>query len=318
MRFDFTTFGEGVIRLSVPAGQRIETTNKFDVDVSGTEANVASALARLGWRTGWVSALPDTPPGRRVEQCFRPHGVDLSGLIWRMEGRVSTYYVEYSKPPRPTTIYYDRKGSCFANLTPGDIDWDYLLDTRHLHVSGLAVPLSSGSREIISLALARAKERGITTSFDINYRHLLWSAEEARETLVPLLQGVDLLFLAKRDAAILFGCDGEVSEVVAGLSHLTGAGNIVVSLASEGVAGWDGTSIEYQKACDVEIIDRIGAGDAMISGVLHGWFGGSLFKGLRYGAMMAALAMSQNSEAVVTNKEELERLLATDPVDIFR
>lgn len=318
MRFDLTTFGEGVIRLSVPVGQRIETTSRFDVDVSGTEANVASALSRLGWRCGWVSALPDTPPGRRVEQCFRPHGVDLSALIWRKEGRVSTYYVEYSGPPRPTMIYYDRKDSCFAKLTPDDIDWDYLLDTRHLHLSGLAVPLSQGSEEIISLALARAREKGITTSFDVNYRKLLWSTDEAREKLLELAQGVDLLFLARRDAESIFGCKGEVKDVIERLGRMTGAHNIVMSLASEGVAGWDGCSIQQQAACEVEIIDRIGAGDAMISGVLHGWFGGSLSKGLRYGSMMAALAMSQSGEAVVTNKEELERLLSTDHIDIYR
>ncbi|SVC62076.1 uncharacterized protein METZ01_LOCUS314930, partial [marine metagenome] len=61
-RFDLTTFGEGVLRLSVAAGQRIETATTFDVNVSGTEANIAGALSRLGWRCGWVSALPDTPP----------------------------------------------------------------------------------------------------------------------------------------------------------------------------------------------------------------------------------------------------------------
>ncbi len=318
MRFDFTTFGEGVLRLSVPAGQRIETAKSFDVDVSGTEANVASALARLGWRSGWVSALPDTPPGQRVKNNFHAHGVDLSAVIWREEGRVSTYYVEYAKPPRPIMIYYDRKDSCLTQLTPDDIDWNYLLDTRHLHLSGLTVPLSDGTQEIISLALAKAREKGITTSFDVNYRHLLWSADEARERLTPLMQDVDVLFLAKRDAAHIFGFDSDVSDVIDRLSQMTGARNIVMSLSSDGVAGWDGSSIQQVKARDVDIIDRIGAGDAMISGVLHGWFGGSLVKGLHYGAMMAALAMSQNSEAVITNKAELERLLAADSIDIFR
>ena len=318
MRFDLTSFGEGVLRLSVPAGRRIETTRSLDVDVSGTEANVASALSRLGWRCGWISALPDTPPGRRVEQAFRPHGVDLSSLIWREQGRVSTYFVEYSNPPRPTMIYYDRKDSCFTKLTPDDIDWDYLLDTRHVHLSGLTVPLSESVGEIIAVALARAKEKGITTSFDVNYRHLLWSKEDAREKLTKLSQDIDLLFLARRDAEIVFGCGGEVSEIVEQMSRMTAARNIVMSLSSDGVVGWDGNEIRHVKARDVGIVDRIGAGDAMISGVLHGWFAGDLFKGLQYGVVMAALAMSQFGEAVVTNRTELERLLAADPIDIVR
>ena len=318
MRFDLTTFGEGVLRLSVPVGQRIETAKTFDVDVSGTEANVAAALSRLGRRCGWISALPDTPPGRRVEHAFRSHGVDLSSLVWRDQGRVSTYYVEYSQPPRPIMVYYDRKDSCFTNLTPDDIDWDYLLDTRHLHLSGLTVPLSESVGEIVSLALARARAKGITTSFDVNYRHLLWSEGEARQKLAEYMKEIDLLFLARRDAVSVFGFDGEVSDVIDQVGQMTGARNIVMSLSSDGVVGWDGSSIRHVKARDVGIIDRIGAGDAMVSGILHGWFGGDLFAGLRYGTMMAALAMSQTGDAVITNQAELDRLLSEDFIDIVR
>lgn len=318
MRLDFTTFGEGVIRLSVPAGQRIEAASRFDVGVSGAEALTAAALCRLGWRCGWHSALPDIPPGRLVAQYFRSHGVDLSSVIWRPEGRVSCYYVEFSHPPRPTMVYYDRKASCFANLTPEDIDWNKLLDTRHLHVSGLTVPLSRGTEEIISSALVRAKEKGVTTSFDVNYRQLLWSPEEARAKLTELLKGVDLLFLSRRDAANVFGCDGDAEEAISRLSEMTGARNIVMSLADDGVIGWDGAAFHREAARDVTIIDRIGAGDAMMAGILHGWFRGSLHQGLRYGTVMAALALSQDGNAVITDEAELERLLSADPIDIVR
>lgn len=318
MRFDLTTFGEGGLRLSVPAGQRMETATRFDVDVSGTEANVAGALARLGWRCGWVSALPDTPPGRRVVQAQRAHGTDLSAVIWRPEGRVSSYYVEYAQPPRPVMIYYDRKDSCFTQLRPDDIDWDYLLDTRHLHLSGLTVPLSSGAAEIVVTALQRAKAAGVTTSFDVNFRQLLWTADDARKKLIDLARGVDVLFLGCRDAVKVFGCSGEPPEIIDTLAAMTGARNIVMSLSSDGVAGWDGTTLHQVAAHDVGIIDRIGAGDAMVAGILHGWLRGSLPKGLAYGSMMAALAMSQVGDAVITTEAELERLLTADPVDIVR
>lgn len=318
MRFDLTTFGEGVLRLSVPAGQRIETAGQFDVDVSGTEANVAGALSRLGWRCGWVSALPDTPPGRRVIHAQRAHGIDLSAVIWRPEGRVSSYYVEYAKPPRPVMIYYDRKGSCFTELQPGDIDWDYLLDTRHIHLTGLTVPLSPGAAEIVATALKRAKAAGVTTSFDVNFRHLLWSADAAREKLAELARGVDVLFLGRRDAVNVFGCEGTPAQIIDALAAMTSASNIVMSLSKDGIVGWDGTTLHEVPARKVSIIDRIGAGDGMVAGVLHGWLRGSLSKGLAYGSVMAALAMSQVGDAVVTTKDELERLLNDDAIDIVR
>lgn len=56
-------------------------------------------------------------------------GVDLSAVSWREEVRVGTYYVEYSGAARGIQVTYDRAGSCAAQLTPDQINWDYLLDT---------------------------------------------------------------------------------------------------------------------------------------------------------------------------------------------
>jgi len=317
-RFDVTTYGEGVLRLSVPAGERIETAAGFDVHVSGTEANVVGGLSRLGWSCGWVSALPDTPPGRRVQHAHRSHGIDLSSVVWREDGRVSTVYVEYAHPPRPIRIYYDRKDSCFTQMPADGVDWAYLLDTRHLHLSGLTVPLSENTEQIITQALQRAREHGVTTSFDVNYRNLLWTTEDARERLLPLIKGVDILFCGRRDAEAVFGCAGKPQEIVDKLGEISGAANIVVSLSGEGVIGWDGTDYHREKATRVWIVDRIGAGDAMIAGVLHGWLNGSLSDGLQYGAVMAALALSQEGDTVVTTARELERLRGGDAADIVR
>jgi 2-dehydro-3-deoxygluconokinase len=112
-RFDLTTLGEGQLRLCVPAGERLERADRFDVYVSGTEGNVADTLARLGWRTGWVSALPDSPLGRRVQRQHVLAGVDLGAVRWA-EGRLATYYVEYAVPPRSIQVWFDRRDSCFA------------------------------------------------------------------------------------------------------------------------------------------------------------------------------------------------------------
>ncbi|HUM70631.1 MAG TPA: PfkB family carbohydrate kinase, partial [Chloroflexota bacterium] len=65
-RFDLTTIGEAMLRLSVPAGVRLETARQLDMFPAGAEANVAAALARLGRPCGWVSALPDNALGRVV------------------------------------------------------------------------------------------------------------------------------------------------------------------------------------------------------------------------------------------------------------
>ena len=45
-RFDVTSLGEMLIRLSVPSGKRIEDSTRFDVHPAGAEANVLTLLAK--------------------------------------------------------------------------------------------------------------------------------------------------------------------------------------------------------------------------------------------------------------------------------
>lgn len=317
-RFDVTSVGEGQLRLSVPAGTRLEQADRFSIHTSGTEANVTCNLSRLGWRCGWMSALPDTPLGRRVAGEYRSTGLDLSAVQWSHDHRLATYYVEYAVPPRSTQVYYDRADTCFTNLTPEDVDWDYLLDTRILHLSGLTMPLCNNAYHIIKEAITRAKAKGVLVSFDMNYRSRLWSPEEASYNVTPILPNLDLLFCGLRDAETVFGLTGNPKEVLTGLGELTGAGHIVMSMSNEGMVGWNRAAFYREPARNVVILDRIGAGDAMVAGVLHGVLQGDFKKGLTYGALTASLALSQYGDQPVTTREELEDLLTTGSADIIR
>lgn len=317
-RFDVTTIGEGQLRYSVPAGKRMEQAAQFDVFVAGAEANVTSLLSRLGWRCGWVSSLPNTPLGRRVRNELRLAGLDMSAVVWSDAHRLATYYVEYAVPPRSTQVFFDRANTCFTNLTREQLDWDYLLDARLLHLSGLSAALSPSIQAIIVEAARRAKDRGVAVSFDVNYRQRLWAPAAAAKILKPIIRDVDLLFCSRADADAIFGCTGAPEAIVQQLGALTAASYIVTSMSAEGVIGWDRQEFYRQPARAVEIIDRIGAGDAMVAGVLHGWLQGDFAKGLRYGALTAALALSQYGDQVVTNPAELESLLDSRAVDIAR
>lgn len=317
-KFDLTTFGEGGLRLSVPKGRRIETTSQFEVNIAGAEANVAGNLSSLGWNCGWLSSLPDTPLGRRVVNEYRRLGIDLSSVVWEKQGRVSVYYVEYAEPPIPIKVYYDRADSCLTKLTQDKVNWDYLFDTKLLHMTGITVPLSSACRQIVFDAMVQARDQGITTVFDINYRQLLWNVDTARSQLLEILPYVDILVCSFRDAIDVFGCHGEPEEVIEQLRKLTPAGHIVVSLSESGLIGWDGVDTHRVSAKLVNIIDRVGAGDAMVAGVLHGWLQGDFKKGLHYGVELASLVMSQYGEVAITTKHEIEEMLSTDFKDIVR
>lgn len=317
-RFDVTTIGEGQLRYSVPAGMHLERAPQLDVHVTGTEANVSSLLSRLGWRCGWVSALPNSPLGRRVANEYAQSGLDLSAVAWSDEGRLATYYVEFGVPPKGTQVYYDRKDTCFVKLSREQINWDYLLDTRLLHLSGLSVPLSPSIRGILLEAIERAKAEDVPISFDMNYRSRIWTTDEAAEAIAPFLQTVDILFFARGDAQRMYGFEGSPENIVRQLGDLTSANIVVTSLSSDGIICWDREQFHLEPARKIEVIDRIGAGDAMVAGVLHGWLQGDIFRGLRYGVLTAALNLTHYGDAVYITRGELQDLLDRPDTDIVR
>ncbi len=309
-RFDLTTLGEGQLRLCVPAGTRLERADRFDAYVSGTEGNVASTLARLGRATGWVSALPDSPLGRRVTNEYRLAGVDLDA-VRVAAGRLATYYVEYAVPPRSIQVWFDRRDSCFTHLTSEQVDWDYLLDTRMLHLTGITLALP-GPQALALEAAERARTAGVPISFDMNYRARLWSPPEARRVTLPLVEGVDVLCCSRGDAVTVLGVEpGEPEAVLRGIGAVTEARHVVMSMGADGLMGWDRDldTVTHVSAREVVILDRIGAGDAMVAGVLHGVLAGDFTRGLRYGAVCAALSLGTYGDQLIVDAAELERLV---------
>ena len=304
-RFDVTTFGEMLVRLSVPSGKRLENTSQLDVYPAGAEANVATLLARLGRQTCWFGALPNNPLGRLAVNALRTAGVDSCGVTWKDTGRMGTYYVEFGESPRGIQVTYDRAHSCATQLQVDDINWDFLLDTRLLHLTGITAALSSSCLEILTQLVQRAKECNVPVSFDINYRQKLWSEADAAQTLLPLIQGVELLFCGQADARRLFHCTGSMQEIAQGVLALSKAKHVVVSFSDQGALLWDGAEWKHEPARPTRIVDRLGAGDALAAGVIHGWLDGDLSAGLRYGVTLAALALSQHGDMVITNRSEL-------------
>jgi 2-dehydro-3-deoxygluconokinase len=307
-RFDVTSIGEMMLRLSVPAGKRLEAATQLDVYPAGAEANVISLLARLERKTSWAGALPNNPLGKLASSHLRIAGVNLDNIIWSETGRLGTYYVEFAPPPRGIQVTYDRANSCMANLKADEVNWDTLLDTRLLHLTGITPAVSSTCLEVVEIAIQKANERKIPISFDVNYRQKLWSEQEAGKTLSSLIKDVELLFCSQADAQRLFYCKGNMQEVAQSMLELSNAKYVVITFGDQGAVLWNRKEWLHQPAVSTQIIDRLGAGDALAAGVIHGWLDNDIANGLRYGVTLAAMALSQYGDMLITNKAELEKL----------
>ena len=310
-RFEVTAFGETMLRLSVPSGHRLTKMRQLDVHAGGAETNVLGALSSLGRRCGWVSALPDNDLGRFVLRELAAARVDSSAVVVK-EGRVGTYYVEFAAAPRAIQVIYDRTNAAVSTLTPADIDWDYLLNTRVLHLTGITAALSQGCYDIVLGACQRAKDTGMTVSFDVNYRSKLWSAAAAKEKLEPVLKGVDILVCGEADARTVFGISGSPERVLQELKDLSGAAHVILTRSGEGSATLVDKEVIQVSAGAAKMIDRLGAGDAFTAGVIDGFLDGDVAQGMRRGTALAGLALTQHGDMISTSRSELENLLKGD------
>ena len=307
--FDLTSLGEVMMRLSVGQGQRLIRAERLDAHLGGAECNVCAALAGLGRHTAWFGLLPESPLGEWALRHLRANGVDVGGVRLVPDSRLGTYFVELGVPPNPINVTYDRARSAAADMKPADIDWELLLDTRWLHLTGITPALGHGPAATVDEALRQAADRGVRVSLDVNFRAKLWSPEDSRAWLEPRLDLVDLVICGVEDAKVVFGIDGVPEEVARMLAERTRGERAVVTLGEDGALAWDDGSLERAEGVSAQVVDRLGAGDAFAAGVIDGLLDGSLADGLRRGVAMGAAALGQRGDVLNVSREVLGRLV---------
>jgi 2-dehydro-3-deoxygluconokinase len=307
---DVVGIGEAMLRLSPPRGETLESAAAFEVRTAGAEANVAVALARMGFRAGWVSRLAEGPLGRRIAAELRRHGVDLTAVVWTPRGRTGLYFLEPGVPPRPAVVHYDREGSAASALGPDDVDWAYVRGARWVHLTGITPALGPSCEATVARAIQEARAAGVRVAFDVNYRRRLWPPAHARAVLEPLLAGLDLVICASDDAREVFDLDGPAGRQAGALQARVRAGAAVVTAGRDGAYLAAGDGVVHEPAIAGEELDRIGRGDAFTAGVLWGALEGDLRSGLRYGTALAALAQTYYGDVAWSTRADVLHLLA--------
>ncbi|MDS0296236.1 bifunctional 2-dehydro-3-deoxygluconokinase/2-dehydro-3-deoxygalactonokinase [Halogeometricum luteum] len=317
---DIVTFGETMLRLSPPRGERLERTRTLDVHPGGAESNVAVTASRLGADAVWLSKLPDSPLGRRVVSELRSHGV-RTGVAWAdpEATRMGTYYVEHGGAPRGTNVVYDRSDAAVTTATPSELPGGAVRNADLFYTSGITPALSPTLAETTASLLETATAADTTTAFDLNYRSKLWTPEEAGETYRSLLPDVDVLVGAERDIATCLGREGDPADVARDLAEEYGFETVVVTLSSEGSLAYHDGELHEQGVYESETFDAIGTGDAFVGGFLAKRLdGGEVPESLAYGAAAASLKRTVDGDLAVVTAAEVDAVVEEDAGGISR
>jgi 2-dehydro-3-deoxygluconokinase len=328
MPHDVITFGEAMVRLSPPSFQRLEQARSLDVQIGGAELNTAVALARLGRSATWVSRVTENALGRLLLNQARSAGVSVEHALTTPEDRVGVYFLEFGAAPRASSVLYDRKGSAIAAIRPGMVDWAKVFaGGKWFHVTGITPALSPTAAETTREALRAARAAGLRVSIDLNYRAKLWSQADAHRWMSEFMQVCDVLMTTEEDTEKVLKITGKDYEDVAIKLTKTYPLQVVAITLRENPLVWKNTwtgiaygggKLHRTKCFEVEIVDRLGAGDSFAAGLIHGLLDGDLQKGLDYGVAMSALKHSIPGDWAWTSKDEVERLLKGEGMRISR
>jgi 2-dehydro-3-deoxygluconokinase len=312
MQYDFLTLGETLIRLSPPGMLRLEQARAFEVGVGGSELNVACLLARLGRRTTWVSRLPQGPLGRIVDGEGRRHGVDMSHVTWvpmDHDARLGLMFFEAGPAPRNARVIYDRKNSAAAGMAIGDIDWPSLIAaSARVHLSGITPALSESCKAVVLDVAGLAGRAGKPLSYDLNYRATLTTPREAEAVLATIAPHLELFVVAERDAQQVLGFAEAGERLAEAVAARYGVPLVALTrppAADSGDIFLVRGTVRYAPRYPVEIVDRIGAGDSFLAGLIHGLLDGDADRAIRLAAYAAAIGLATPGDINYFGSEDL-------------
>ncbi|NLK98820.1 MAG: sugar kinase [Epulopiscium sp.] len=313
---ELITFGESMVLFNPGSKGPLRYVNDFKKTIAGAESNVAIGLARLGHSVGWFSKLGDDEFGRYIKATIRGEGVDVSRVRIDSQNNTGLIFKERFAHVNPN-VYYYRKNSAAANITPEDLDEEYIKNAKILHLTGITPALSQSARETVFKAIQVAKDNDVLVSFDPNIRLKLWSVQEAKPVLLKIAESADIIFPGIDEGKILLGMENpeEIAKAFLGMGCKIAA----IKLGKKGCYVAHKDKGEYVAGYPVEEVeDTVGAGDGYAAGFLSGILRDlSITEAAQYANGVGAMAtlVSGDMEGLPTYPQLLEFIGKTEHID---
>lgn len=345
-RYDIVSLGEVMLRLD-PGEGRIRTARSFRAWEGGGEYNVARGLRRaFGKRAAVVTSLADNEIGRLVEDFILCGGVDTQFITWvpydgiGNDVRNGLNFTERGFGVRGAVGVSDRGHTAASQLSPEDVDWDYLfgdLGVRWFHTGGIYAALSATTAQTVLAAVKAAKKYGTVVSYDLNYRPSLWKSnggqDKAQQVNREIARYVDVMIGNEEDftAALGFVVDNVdenltelpvdkyaemIDRVAQAYPSFAVIGTTMRTVRSASFNDWGALAWSRKTGVvqsvfreNLEILDRVGGGDSFASGLIYGLMENEpLSVAVNYGAAHGALAMTTPGDTSMVTAADVKKL----------
>ena len=322
--FDLLSLGEILLKLTPPGDDRLSRGDSFTKQVGGAELNVIAGASLLGLRCGIISRLPQNDIGGYAKNQIRFTGVSDDYLVFEdtPDARIGLYYYEGASYPRRPRVVYDRANSSFQRISTADFDENMYRSARCFHTSGITLGLCEQTRQTAAEMIRRFKEQGALISFDVNFRGNLWTGREAREHIERILPYVDIFFCSESTARLTFGKTGTLKEIMRSFcreypiailcsTQRTVHSPRIHSFGSLIYSAGEDAFYEEEPYRNIEVVDRIGSGDAYVGGVLSGLLSepGNIRRALETGNAASAVKNTVPGDLPTSDYPELQEII---------
>jgi len=295
------------VRITPENGQPTHASDRFIMQATSAETNVASVSSYLGLPVKVLTTFVKGSPiahfiksnlsarhmayeGKEVEQ----------GGPWGYRHQFNIADSGYgSRGPR---VQNDRAGEVGRTLNIKDFDLERIFGeegVQVLHLSGLIAALSPDTTTFC-LELARAaKKYGTLISFDLNHRASFWIGreEELHRSFSEIASVSDILIGNEEDFQLCLGIEGPeaggkdigakiesfksmIMEVKKAYPHTSVYATTLRQVVNTNCHLWGGIMLEGDnwhvvEPREIHVLDRIGGGDGFVGGMLYailrGW-----------------------------------------------
>jgi 2-dehydro-3-deoxygluconokinase len=278
MFYDLIALGETMIALAPTPGESLRTSASLLVDHAGAESNTCVGLARLGFRTAWISRLGADAAGDRIVTALTNEGVDTR-WVRREPERPTGLMI---KEPGAGVRYY-RTGSAASLLGPEDLSDVPLSSARALLVTGVTALIGPQPHAAGLALLSNDRPSTPLRIVDPNLRDGLWGSHRRGELVMPFIERCDLLLTGESELSELLGQSTDAKQLARSIAERGPREIVVRSSAAVGALGSHGSWLELAVRRDVAV-DPVGAGDAFNAGYIAVRLrGGSIDEALRAG-----------------------------------
>lgn len=310
---------QGVILIGEPMGLLIaqeegplDSVSGFSLAVAGAEFNVAVGLSRLGNKAAYMTKLGHDPFGQRIFRAIEGNQIGTELVSWS-DTRPTGFMMKGRVSKGDPSIFYFRKGSAASTLSVEDVECLPFDDYGFLHLTGILPPLSDSTREASFYLMDKAREHGLTISFDPNLRPQLWPDQETMAQVINALAArADYVFPGTAEGKLLMG-SSDPEEINRFYLEL-GVKTVITKCGSKGAYVSTPEGSFWSEGFRVEkVVDTVGAGDGFAAGTIHGILEDlSLPEAVRIGNAVGAMqVMNRGDNEGLPTPEQLQAFLDT-------